>query len=116
METVDKAMVCEWFNLSDFEGRVIFAQYETPDYEGYADVIYLLRGKFYWVSDSHCSCNGLENWSPEEMPVSGFRRIAETGRGGPHQGAREVFEFLKQHDLENETDEAIERKLMILYG
>jgi hypothetical protein len=49
--------------------QFIFASYDTPPYEGYAFVIYLKDGKPYEVNESHCSCNGLENWEPEETSL-----------------------------------------------
>ena len=46
---------------------ILYANYDTPPYEGYAFVIFLKDGKLYEVNASHCSCNGLEEcWSPEE--------------------------------------------------
>ena len=46
---------------------IIYADYDTPDYEGYAFVIFMKGGLLYEVNGSHCSCNGLEEcWSPEE--------------------------------------------------
>ena len=48
--------------------QIIYAVYEEPPYEGYADIFYLhvSTGMFYEVHGSHCSCYGLENqWKPE---------------------------------------------------
>jgi hypothetical protein len=47
------------FQISDqeVEGcQIIFAEYDTPDYEGYAHVIFIKQGKLYEVNGSHCSC------------------------------------------------------------
>lgn len=46
---------------------IIYAEYDTPDYEGYAFVLFMRDGKLYEVHGSHCSCYGLEGqWEPEE--------------------------------------------------
>lgn len=47
---------------------IIYAVYNQPQYEGYAEVYFKdnLTGLYYEVHGSHCSCYGLENqWSPE---------------------------------------------------
>lgn len=47
--------------------QVIFASYDCPEYEGYAEVIYRIGDRYFWASGSHCSCYGLEDqWEPEE--------------------------------------------------
>lgn len=46
---------------------VLYANYETPPYEGYAHIIFVKDGRLFEVIGSHCSCMGLEGqWSPEE--------------------------------------------------
>jgi hypothetical protein len=53
--------------------EVLFAMYDLPDYEGYAEVVYRNGDKFYWASGSHCSCMGLEDqWEPEEYDAETF--------------------------------------------
>lgn len=44
---------------------IVYAGYETQDYEGSALIVFLLAGELWENNDSHCSCNGLENWGPE---------------------------------------------------
>lgn len=47
--------------------QVLFASYDCPEYEGYAEVIYRIGERYFWASGSHCSCYGLEDqWDPEE--------------------------------------------------
>jgi hypothetical protein len=47
--------------------EIIYAAYSTPDYEGYALLVYEKDGKLFEVNGSHCSCYGLEEcWHPEE--------------------------------------------------
>lgn len=74
-----------WSSLSDIKGEnyynwqgfpddikdedVIYANYDTPSYEGSAYILFKKDGKFYEAYDSHCSCYGLENWSPEETTI-----------------------------------------------
>jgi hypothetical protein len=49
---------------------IIYAAYDTPDYEGYAHIIFIKEGTVYEVNGSHCSCAGLEGqWEPEETSV-----------------------------------------------
>lgn len=48
------------------EDEILFASYETPDYEGYALVLVEREGQLFEVHGSHCSCYGLEGqWKPE---------------------------------------------------
>lgn len=54
----------------DKEKIIIYANYESADYEGWATVYFYDKStqKYYEVYGSHCSCYGLENqWSPEEI-------------------------------------------------
>lgn len=47
---------------------IIYAVYDTPDWEGSAEVYFLDHRTqlFYEVHASHCSCYGLEDqWEPE---------------------------------------------------
>ena len=49
------------------EEQILFASYDTPDYEGAAVVVFERDGTLYEVNGSHCSCSGLEGqWIPEE--------------------------------------------------
>lgn len=61
------------FNLSpeQLEGvEILYAIYDSADYEGWAQVIFRKDGKLYEVHGSHCSCYCLEDqWSPEETLV-----------------------------------------------
>ena len=45
---------------------VIAAIYTDEDYCGDAMVVFRKEGKLYEAHCSHCSCNGLEAWQPEE--------------------------------------------------
>lgn len=51
--------------------EIIYAMYDQPPYEGYAQVIFRKGDKLYEVNGSHCSCYGLEGqWEPEETIVA----------------------------------------------
>ena len=54
--------------VNNFTGKILFAEYDTPPYEGYAQVLFEQGGKLYEVYGSHCSCYGLEGqWLPSEV-------------------------------------------------
>lgn len=52
------------------EDDIVYACYTYESYEGNALVVFRRDGKLYENNDSHCSCNGLENWEPEETSVA----------------------------------------------
>lgn len=79
--------------------QVLYAVYDCPDYEGYADVIYRVGDRFYWAHGSHCSCYGLEGqWDPEEYSQ---QELAEVLLRGDH--------FWYAADREAVRDEVLER-------
>ncbi|SRR5260221_255183 len=49
---------------------IIYAGYTYEWYSGNALLVFTKNGKLYENNDSHCSCNGLERWNPEETSVS----------------------------------------------
>lgn len=72
-----KRYLDEWSSCEDVLGdypssqltdsEIVFAHYSYMDYSGYATVIFQRDGKLYENTDGHCSCNGLENWEPQEI-------------------------------------------------
>jgi len=44
---------------------IIYAGYETQDYDGHALIVFLRDGEMWENNDGHCSCDGLVNWVPE---------------------------------------------------
>lgn len=48
------------------EEQIVYAGYTDEDCSGDAIVVFMRDGKLYENHDEHCSCNGLENWTPEE--------------------------------------------------
>lgn len=62
---------------------ILLASYGTPDYAGYAFVLFERGGKLYEVDGSHCSCHGLEEqWEPEETTVAELRHRRDKGKLG----------------------------------
>lgn len=50
--------------------KIIFAIYDSHDYDGSAFVLIKSGKKLYEVNGSHCSCYGLEDqWEPEEVTL-----------------------------------------------
>lgn len=75
--------VCHYFDVVVPQpDQVLYAVYDQPGYEGYADVIYRVGDRFYWASGSHCSCYGLEGqWDPVEYSQ---QELAEVLLRGSH--------------------------------
>lgn len=47
--------------------EVLYADYDTPGYEGDARVVYRNGDVYYYVNAGHCSCYGLEDqFNPDE--------------------------------------------------
>jgi hypothetical protein len=64
---------------------IICAAYSSEGYEGDCFVLFRKDGKLYEVNDSHCSCNGLEGWSPEETTKEALlKRSSEYGVWSHH--------------------------------
>ena len=66
----------------DSDIQILYADYDTPSYEGYATVIYYRTStkKYYETYGSHCSCYGLEGqWDGDEEIVAEelVKRIGE---------------------------------------
>jgi hypothetical protein len=115
----NKSDVCEEFAIPDFEGVIVFACYDRPPYEGYAEVIYLHEGKFFMAQGSHCSCYGLEDsWAPIEMPIEGLRRILSgTGMLSQYYGhLSEVLDLITELNLEGADPDIIQVALTLAIG
>lgn len=86
--------MCADFSISS-EGlkdcNILVACYDTPDYEGYAFVLYEENGKLYEVHGSHCSCYGLEGqFEPEETSVASIKHRLKEGNLGLYMGGSEL--------------------------
>lgn len=74
--------------------EIIFAFYDTPDYEGYAFVLYQREGKLFEVTGYHCSCMGLEDqWIPEETTWDALAIRKPSRYGSPEA----IIEEAKRH-------------------
>lgn len=93
------------FDVKLTDERIIYAEYETPSYEGYAFVLFEKDGKLYEVNGSHCSCNGLEGmWEPEETSTKALREIINKGTKYAVTGSileKTLDEFEKEHHASN---------------
>jgi len=59
-------IVANYGDKTPTEDELVYAGYTCEDYEGSAIVVFVRDGKWFENNDGHCSCNGLENWEPEE--------------------------------------------------
>ncbi len=68
----------------EFQGaEILLASYGTPDYEGYAFVLFRRDGRLYEVNGSHCSCYELEGqWEPEETTAEALLHRVQHGELG----------------------------------
>lgn len=81
--------------------NIIYANYETMDYDGYAFVLYEENGHFYEVNGSHCSCYGLEGqWEPEETNLEVLQHRIEKGnlRKNLNGYDKEILEILRSYN------------------
>lgn len=71
----DKAAIFQHFDIAEpTDGTLLFAEYDTGDYEGSAFVLFRLDGKLFEVNASHCSCMGLEGqWEPTECTLASLK-------------------------------------------
>jgi hypothetical protein len=70
------------------ETDIVYAGY-TEDYSGSALVVFVRDGHVFENNDSHCSCNGLEDWNPELTSVRALRM--REGWPGLHEALDERF-------------------------
>lgn len=114
----DKTDICREFEISGFEGHVLWATYDQECYEGSAEVIYLNDGKLYQVSGSHCSCFGLENqWKPEETTVATLLHMIREGRGSVMNGDTKLehaLEYIESMITEKAPDDQVLAMLKLI--
>jgi hypothetical protein len=66
-----KEDVIDAFDVNYYEKKeidnadIIVAVYSEGSYDGSAFILFRKDGHLFEVNDSHCSCNGLNNWQPE---------------------------------------------------
>jgi hypothetical protein len=70
--------IFDYFDLDKEERKkwtILYANYNTPPYEGYAFVLTTDGADLYEVHGSHCSCYGLENqWGPEKVVLEELKK------------------------------------------
>jgi hypothetical protein len=97
-ETVIDRLMSEFQEPAEtFDGcEILFAVYETPDYEGYAFVLFAKDGVLYEVNGSHCSCYGLEGqWEPEKVNAQELvNRTGTSSYGVVPQFGKEIVEVV----------------------
>lgn len=78
----DWADVVGQFNAKDAgKPDLVYAVYSTPMYEGSADVIFRVDGKWFHNSGGHCSCYGLEDqWEPSEIDPNVHLEALKVGK------------------------------------
>lgn len=71
------------------EDELVYAGYTYEGYEGAALVVFVRDGQWFENHDYHCSCYGLENWSPEGTTPAAILMRPETDWPGLHDAVRE---------------------------
>jgi hypothetical protein len=111
-----KATICREFGIDDFDGVVIYADYDNEGYEGSACVIFANAGKLWFAAGSHCSCFGLENsWEPEEVTVEQLRHIAANGYGVEAQSAVSALAIMDKFGSVEDPD-ALAAAVTLYFG
>lgn len=92
-EEMKKALL-EWSDIN-----ILFASYNSANYEGKAWVLLEKEGKLFEVNGEHCSCYGLEGqWEPKQVSLEELKHRLEKGNLG-NEGrlnyfAKELKQFL----------------------
>lgn len=63
----------DWSHANVTDGEVLLACCGGECYDGSAFVIFERDGKLYEAHESHCSCYGLDDWTPEETTVAALK-------------------------------------------
>ncbi len=76
---------------------ILAAVYHNEDYSGDAMVVFRKDGKLFEVHDSHCSCDGLANWEPEEISAEALMaRIEQTEKQMSDRYGNEFYQAVKR--------------------
>lgn len=54
--------------------QFILANLDSYDYEESLECVFVKDGKVFWQTDSHCSCNGFEEWAPAETDIEALKK------------------------------------------
>ena len=92
--------VKEEFQIDLPEPDIVFAMYEVPGYDGYAEVFFKSYGVWKYVSGSHCSCYGLEGqWEEEDFEPAVYLEAIRQGKNtnplGDDYANKEFKKFLE---------------------
>lgn len=92
-EEMKKALL-KWSDIN-----ILFASYNSANYEGKAWVLLEKEGKLFEVNGEHCSCYGLEGqWEPKQVSLEELKHRLEKGNlgneGGSNHFAKELKQFL----------------------
>jgi hypothetical protein len=112
-EFTSKEDICREFNIDNFDGLILHAEYECESYDGSARVVYIDGGKFFFVEAYHCSCYGLSGdgdgtlWEPEEITFEMVEKMATDGAGFWKQNTRlvEVLRCIDERHLASDPNE-----------
>ena len=100
----------QWNGANLTDAVVIAAVYHQESYEGDAMIVYRKEGKLYEVHDSHCSCNGLDNWNPEETTYEALSdRLSKTHSHDIARYGEDFAEAIRK----GLVDEAFEREILV---
>ncbi len=72
-----------WFGskLVPTDRQILFAVYSYEDYSGAAFCLFKIGKTLYEAHCSHCSCNGLDYWDPEETSWEALAMRPNNGWG-----------------------------------
>lgn len=86
------------FQIKMKEPSRVFAVYDHDSYDGRALVIFEKKGRYFFVTGSHCSCYGLEDqWddAPDSFTKCQFRKLVMQSEFGlMHQYRTKILEWL----------------------
>lgn len=89
--------------------NIIYAIYNTGNYEGDAFVLFEKDEKFFEVHGGHCSCYGLEGqWKPEEVSFTEIKHRLTEGTFG------KTTEYNPITDKYEQVDEFAEELLQLI--
>ena len=92
------------------DAQVIAAVYTNEDYSGDAWIVFIREGKYYEAHCSHCSCNGLDTWSPEETTYEALVDRLEKTTNYDVERYGENFAMAVRRGL---LDEKFEREVLL---
>lgn len=103
-----KEDICREFAISDFNGVVLYANYDNENYCGSAQVIFVNDvGEFFFVEGSHCSCYGLEDsWLPETISIKMMAHMVKEAQYGFWRGMFRFADALGQIERKGSPENA----------